>query len=124
MAGIPGDLTGRIDQAFVDAQVAKTQLSEGGADGFDTNMFLNMLITQLQNQDPFNTVETEKIMEQQAILTEVEQTLKQTTALEDVKAAVDIGLSDISATLANINNTLTTLVNDNNGSGDNSGGDS
>lgn len=116
------EITGKIDQAFVDAQVERTQLSEGGSEGFDSNMFLTMLMTQLQNQDPFNTVETEKIMEQQAILTEVEQTLKQTTALEDVKAAVDIGLADISTTLANINNTLTTLVNNN--SGDNSGGDS
>ena len=110
------DITGRIDQAFVDAAVERTSLGgDGDSDSFDSNMFLTLLMTQLQNQDPFNTVETEKIMEQQAILTEVEQTLKQTTALEDVKAAVDIGLSDISATLANINNTLTTIVNNQDG---------
>jgi flagellar hook assembly protein FlgD len=109
-------IEGIYDSDYANSMVEKTAIgSSGNSSGFDGDMFLKLLMTQLQNQDPFNTVETEKIMEQQAILTQVEQTLKQTNSLEDVKTAVDIGLADISNTLANINNTLNTIVENQNG---------
>jgi flagellar hook assembly protein FlgD len=115
------DPIGRIDQGLIDRSVLDTTKSGTSGSDFDGDMFLQLLLTQLQNQDPFNTVETGEIMQQQAILSQVEQGLKQTEALDSVQATVDIGLSDIAATLANINNTLTTLLKN---QGGNSGGES
>lgn len=112
-------IQGIIDQNYVDYMVQQTAVPGSGDSSFDKDMFLNLLLTQLKNQDPFNTVETDKIMEQQAILSEVEQSIKQTEALETVKSTVDIGLAEITRTLNTINQTLQTLVNNN--SGDNEG---
>ena len=118
-------IQGIVNQAYVDQAVQETAQTGSAGSSFDGDMFLQMLLTQLQNQDPFNTVETDKIMEQQAILSQVEQGIKQTDSLNDVKAAVDIGLSDIAYVLANINNLLNTLVIAQNGnSGDSSGDNS
>ena len=124
-------IKGRVDQALVDQAVQSTAQKGSAGSSFDGDMFLQMLLTQLQNQDPFNTVETDKIMEQQAILSQVEQGIKQTQSLDDVKASLETGLSDIAYVLANINNLVNTLVkketggsgnNTGNGSGNPSGG--
>jgi flagellar hook assembly protein FlgD len=124
-------IKGRVDQALIDQAVQDTAQKGSSGSSFDGDMFLQMLLTQLQNQDPFNTVETDKIMEQQAILSQVEQGIKQTQSLDDVKASLETGLSDIAYVLANINNLVNTLVkketggsgnNTGNGSGNPSGG--
>lgn len=113
-------IEGVINNDFINEMVDQTAIDGGGGDdaGFDRDMFLRILMTQLENQSPFDTVETEKILEQQAILTEVEQNVKQTTTLENLQETVDIGLADISTTLANINTTLATLVTGQNGGGE------
>lgn len=115
-------IKGRVDQALIDQAVQQTAQTGSSGSSFDGDMFLQMLLTQLQNQDPFNTVETDKIMEQQAILSQVEQGIKQTQSLDEVKESVDVGLSDIAYVLANINNLLNTLVKkETGGSGENTG---
>lgn len=121
MASIPG----KINEDFVNQMVEATRdLNTGDADSsFDGDMFMQLLLTQLQNQDPFNTVESEEIMRQQAILSEVEQSLKQTESLDSLKQTVDISLAEMSLTLKSINDTLTSLV-DSQDDGNNAGGES
>lgn len=121
------EATGRIDQGLVDQAVLDTAVRGTGDTSFDGDMFMQLLLVQLQNQDPLAPTDNSEIMKVQATLSQVEQGLKQTEALESVKTTVDIGLSDISLTLANINNTLAQFIDNqsgDNGSGDNSGGDS
>jgi flagellar hook assembly protein FlgD len=119
------DPIGRIDQGLIDRAVQETAVGGTGDNSFDGDMFMQMLLVQLQNQDPLAPTDNSEIMKVQATLSEVEQSLRQTDALESVKNTVDIGLTDISITLANINNTLTQLVANQNGdSGENSGGKS
>ena len=121
MAGIPGlGPEGIINQDFINQQVEATRIEGGASDGgFDRNMFMNILLTQLQNQSPFDTVESEKIMEQQAILTEVEQNVQQTETMEDIMGVLDIGLADIANSLYNINDKIDTIVGNTGGSPDN-----
>lgn len=105
-------IEGIVDTDFVNQQVQATAgLSGSGQDdGFDPDMFLNILMVQLQNQSPFDTVGTDKILEQQAILTEVEQATQQTQALKNLEEKVDVSLLQIAETLGEINSTINTLV--------------
>jgi len=59
----------------------KTTLSKVGAD-FD--MFLKLLVTQMQNQDPLKPMDSTEYTQQLAQYSQVEQTVKQTTALNDI----------------------------------------
>lgn len=121
MSGIPptepSGPTGILNQALIDQAVENTAIGGTGDDSFDGDMFMQLLLVQLQNQDPLAPTDNSEIMKVQATLSEVEQGIKQTEALESVKNTVDIGLSDISITLANINNTLTQLIADQNDNG-------
>ena len=110
------NIEGLINQDFVDQQVALTAVEGTGETAFDSEMFIRLLITQLQNQDPFNTVETQEIMNQQAVLAEVEQSIKQTESLDGLKETVDTSLLAMSDTLNEINSALQTLINAQNGS--------
>ena len=116
------DITGIVNQPFVDEMIAKVDQeieSTRGKDSFDGDMFLKLLMTELQNQDPLKPTDTSEIMNTQATLSQVEQSLKQTESLDNVKEAVDIGLADMANTLNTINNTLQTLVaSQNNSEGD------
>ncbi|MCE2928652.1 MAG: hypothetical protein LW817_03360 [Candidatus Caenarcaniphilales bacterium] len=99
--------TGRVDIDYINKMVEKTKSANGGsADGFDRDMFLKILMTQLQNQSPFDTVETEQILQQQATLTQVEQSTKQTTSMETLSKSVADGLKEISASLNEIKGLL------------------
>lgn len=107
------DITGIIDQNFVDQQVAATKTKGSASDtGYDPDMFLKLLMTQLQNQSPFDTMDTQQIMETQSLLTQVEQVTKQTTSLENTEKTVNTGLNDLNLTLANMNATLLAIAED------------
>ncbi len=107
------DITGIIDQDFINQQVAATQsISKTPKDGFDPDMFLKLLMTQLQNQSPFDTMDTQQIMQTQSMLTQVEQITKQTTSVQNTEKAVNTGLNDINLTLANMNATLLSIAED------------
>ena len=125
MSGIPPTgPSGIVNEDFINQQVEATRIDSGaGEGGFDRNMFMNILLTQLQNQSPFDTVESEKIMEQQAILTEVEQNVQQTETMNDIMSVLDLGLADIANSLYNINDKIDTIVG-NTGGAPNNGGDS
>jgi len=58
-----------------------TTLAKVGAD-FD--MFLKLLVTQMQNQDPLKPMDSTEYTQQLAQYSQVEQTVKQTTALNDI----------------------------------------
>ncbi len=111
-------IEGIVNQQLIDQAVEDTRLGNSDGDGFDGEMFLQILMAQLQNQSPFDTVETEQILQQQATLTEVEQSVKQTSSLTDLQETVGASLAEMTATLSNINNTLNTLVNEQNGGGE------
>ena len=107
------DITGIIDQNFIDQQVEATKgNSRANANGFDPDMFLKILMTQLQNQSPFDTMDTQQILETQSLLTQVEQVTKQTTTLKETKDTVSTGLNDLNTTLANMNATLLLIAED------------
>lgn len=104
-------IEGIVDQNFIDQQVELTKgNSSAGDDGFDPDMFLKILMTQLQNQSPFDTVDSAEILNQQATLTQVEQTTRQTQTMKELNDTVNVTLADIKDSLAQINESLTTLV--------------
>lgn len=52
--------------------------------GADFNMFLKLLTTQMQNQDPLDPMDTSEYTQQLVQYSQVEQSLQQTTALKDI----------------------------------------
>ena len=104
-------IEGIINQDLIDQQVELTKgSSSAGDDGFDPDMFLKILMTQLENQSPFDTVDSAEIMNQQATLTQVEQTTRQTQTMKDLNDTVNISLAGITETLAEINATLNSAI--------------
>jgi flagellar basal-body rod modification protein FlgD len=97
-------IEGIVDQDFINQQVALTSQNSGSgsAGNFDPDMFLKILMTQLQNQSPFDTVDSQQILEQQAILTQVEQSTRQTGILQELQAEI----TTINENLSQINETL------------------
>jgi len=61
--------------------LAATQKSMFGA---DLNMFVKMLTTQLQNQDPLDPMDTSEYTQQLVQYSQVEQAMQQTSTLRDV----------------------------------------
>jgi len=104
-------IEGIIDQDFINQQI---QLTKGNSsvddDGFDPDMFLKILMTQLENQSPFDTVDSAEIMNQQATLTQVEQVTRQTQTMKELNNTVNISLAGITDTLAEINATLNSVI--------------
>lgn len=88
---------GIVNPALIDHAVQYTQTpgSNGANGSFDPDMFLKILLSQLQNQSPFDTVDSQQILEQQAILTQVEQSARQTASMQDLTESVNILLSGI-----------------------------
>jgi flagellar basal-body rod modification protein FlgD len=66
------------------APVAATTKSAGI--GADFNLFLKMLTTQMQNQDPLKPMDSTEYTAQLAQYSQVEQTMQQTTTLKDILA--------------------------------------
>jgi flagellar basal-body rod modification protein FlgD len=54
--------------------------------GADFNMFLKLLVTQMQNQDPLNPMDSTQYTQQLAQYSQVEQTVQQTGTLKDILA--------------------------------------
>src|SRR4051812_13135181 len=52
--------------------------------GADFNMFLKLLTTQMQNQDPLNPMDTSQYTQQLVQYSQVEQTVQQTGTLKDI----------------------------------------
>ena len=104
-------IEGIVDQNFIDQQVELTKgSSSAGNDGFDPDMFLKILMTQLENQSPFDTVDSAEIMNQQATLSQVEQITRQTQTMKEMNDSVTLALSEITETLAQINTTLNLAI--------------
>jgi flagellar basal-body rod modification protein FlgD len=59
--------------------------------GYDA--FLELLIAQLRNQDPTNPVDSAQYVSQLAALSELEQSVKQTTAIDRISAKFDISIA-------------------------------
>jgi flagellar basal-body rod modification protein FlgD len=58
----------------------------GGAGGADFNMFLKLLTTQMQNQDPLDPMDTSQYTQQLVQFSQVEQSIQQTRTLKDILA--------------------------------------
>jgi flagellar basal-body rod modification protein FlgD len=57
-----------------------------GTTGADFNMFLKLLTTQMQNQDPLDPMKTNEYTQQLAQYTQIEQTVQQSGTLKDILA--------------------------------------
>ena len=57
-----------------------------GAQGADLNMFLKLLTTQMQNQDPLDPMDTSQYTQQLVQYSQVEQSIQQTGLLRDLLA--------------------------------------
>lgn len=84
-------LTGIVDSSLVENAVNQTaHLAGKDPDvSFDPNMFLKILMAELQNQNPFDTADTNEILQQQAAMAEVEQSAKQTESLEELTTSIN-----------------------------------
>jgi flagellar hook assembly protein FlgD len=98
---------GQIDNNYIN-QMVKESTKDGNAnsEGFDPNMFLKILMSQLQNQSPFDSMDSQQIMEQQAILTQVEQSTRATGYMQEMKSTMESELATVKDSLATINQTL------------------
>lgn len=70
-----------------DTQISATQATTAAASTgmtADFNMFLKLLTAQMQNQDPLDPMETSEYTSQLVSYAQVEQSLKQTSALKDI----------------------------------------
>lgn len=66
------------------ATTATTQPGLFGKAGGDFNMFLKLLTTQMQNQDPLSPMDTAQYTQQLVQYSQVEQSLQQTAVLRDI----------------------------------------
>jgi len=105
-------IQGIVNQDLIDQAVEATKIEGSGANGdFDPNMFLKILMEQLKNQNPFDSVDTSEILQQQATLTQVEQVTRQTESLQAVQADVAESFTTISQTLAEMRDLLNEIKN-------------
>ena len=63
----------------------------GSATSTDFNMFLKLLTTQMQNQDPLSPMDTAQYTQQLVQFSQVEQSLQQTSTLKDILAQLSSG---------------------------------
>jgi flagellar hook assembly protein FlgD len=105
-------IEGIVDQNLIQKYVDLTrELGSTDAEGFDPNMFLKILMVQLQNQSPFDTVDSSEILNQQATLTQVEQSTRQTQTMKEMNDSITVSLGQIKGSLAQINSSLNMLIN-------------
>jgi flagellar hook assembly protein FlgD len=98
--------TGLIDNNFVNDMVKKSTPDNKTVGNFDPNMFLKILMSQLQNQSPFDNVDSQQILEQQAILTQVEQSTRSVGHMQEMQSTMETELGAVKNSLATINQTL------------------
>jgi len=93
---------GIIDQAAIDKAVATTKRNGGATSDFDPDMFIKLLSAQLQNQSPFDTVETDQIVQQQAVIAQVEQAAQQTKAVKELNTTLTTELQGLKLSIKEI----------------------
>jgi flagellar hook assembly protein FlgD len=104
--------TGQVNNDFVNSEVKKSLPNGDNTVGnFDPNMFLKILMEQLKNQSPFDNIDSQQILEQQAILTQVEQSTRSVGHMEEMKTTMETELGAVKTSLATINQTLVRIAN-------------
>jgi flagellar hook assembly protein FlgD len=93
---------GIVDQALIDQAVATTKINGGEDSEFDPDMFIKLLSAQLQNQSPFDTVETDQIVQQQAVIAQVEQSAQQTQAVKELNTTLITELQNLKLSINEI----------------------
>ncbi|MFJ3383038.1 MULTISPECIES: flagellar hook assembly protein FlgD [unclassified Curtobacterium] len=71
-------ITGTVDQATQAAALAANSTSQK-SQTMDSEVFMKLLVTQLQNQDPSSPMDTNQMISQQTQLAMMEQITNQTT---------------------------------------------
>ncbi len=72
---------------------AQSQLTSIASLGEDFELFLNILTTQLQNQDPFNPVESEQFVDQLTQFSQLEQQVRTNDELLNLQAELRLASS-------------------------------
>ena len=93
---------GIVDQSLIDQAVATTKINGGENSEFDPDMFIKLLSAQLQNQSPFDTVETDQIVQQQAVIAQVEQSAQQTKSIKELNTTIRDELKDLKLSINEI----------------------
>lgn len=75
-------ITGTVDQAAQAAALAANQ-SSSRSQTMDSEVFMKLLVTQLQNQDPSSPMDTNQMISQQTQLAMMEQITNQTTTTNE-----------------------------------------
>ncbi|MCT9623104.1 MULTISPECIES: flagellar hook assembly protein FlgD [unclassified Curtobacterium] len=75
-------ITGTVDQAAQAAALAANQTSSR-SQTMDSEVFMKLLVTQLQNQDPSSPMDTNQMISQQTQLAMMEQITNQTTTANE-----------------------------------------
>ncbi|PCN47612.1 flagellar hook capping protein [Curtobacterium sp. 'Ferrero'] len=75
-------ITGSVDQATQAAALAANQTSSR-SQTMDSEVFMKLLVTQLQNQDPSSPMDTNQMISQQTQLAMMEQVTNQTTTANE-----------------------------------------
>ena len=99
---------GIIDQAAIDKAVATTKRNGGATSEFDPDMFIKLLSAQLQNQSPFDTVETDQIVQQQAVIAQVEQAAQQTKSIKELNTTLTTELQGLKLSIREIRDFIIT----------------
>ena len=73
--------TAKTSDASIAGTVGNTALAKTSA---DYNMFLKLLTTQMQNQDPLNPMDTSQYTQQLVQYSQVEQSIQQNETLKDI----------------------------------------
>jgi flagellar basal-body rod modification protein FlgD len=85
-----------IGSAYI--QAASTTSSSTATNSLDANAFLKMFLTQLQNQDPTNPMQSYELASQLAQFTSVQQLSQVTTQLNDIQQySADMNNGDIAS---------------------------
>jgi hypothetical protein len=99
---------GIVDQAAIDRAVEATRVNGGATSEFDPDMFIKLLSAQLQNQSPFDTVETDQIVQQQAVIAQVEQSAQQTKAVKELNTTLTTELQSLKLSIREIRDFIIT----------------
>jgi flagellar basal-body rod modification protein FlgD len=75
-------ITGTVDQAAQAAALAANSASQK-SQTMDSQVFMKLLVTQLQNQDPSSPMDTNQMISQQTQLAMMEQMTNQTTTANE-----------------------------------------
>jgi flagellar basal-body rod modification protein FlgD len=73
----------------ITANATPTATTDKSIFSADLNMFIKMLTTQLQNQDPLDPMDTSEYTQQLVQYSQVEQAMQQTSTLKDVLAKLN-----------------------------------